>query len=298
LNWSLINTSAWLTVSSTGGTLIPGAPAGTFTATLNSTASNLLIGNYTANVWISNLTDGAAQYLTFYLFVGNGGFETGDFTDWTLTGSTNDNFVIAVDDAAIDGDPAFAGVNDWQFVHSGLYGAFLGQLSTMAFISQSVPTTPGQQYLLSFWFTSLPYQGATTPSGFVANWNGATLLNETNLGAFGWTNAQFIVSATTTNTMLQFGARDDPAAIGLDDVSVQPLAAPSFQAVTQNTNVITLAWTAVPGLIYQLQYTDTLSPPDWAPLESPITATNSIMSVPDNLSAAPQRFYRVVQLTQ
>ncbi len=298
LNWSLINTSSWLTVSATAGTLNPGGPDATVTAALNPAASNLLIGNYSANLWISNLTDGAAQYLKFYLLVGNGGFETGDFTDWTLSGSTNDNFVIAVDDTQIDGAPAFAGVNDWQFVHTGLYGAFLGQSSTTAFISQTVPTTPGRQYLLSFWFTSVPFQGSTTPSGFVANWNGTTLLYQTNLAAFDWTNAQFIVSATSTNTALQFGARDDPAAIGLDDVSVQALAAPSFQAVTHNAGAITLVWSAAPGMTYQIQYTDALSPPRWIDLGPAITATNSIMSASDTLSSSTQRFYRIVQSFQ
>jgi hypothetical protein len=298
LNWSLINTSSWLTVSSTAGTLNPGGPAAAVTVALNSAASNLLIGNYSANLWISNRTDGVAQDRAFALLVGNGGFETGDFTDWTLSGSTNINFALAADDTAIDGEAAIPGANDWQFVHSGLYGAFLGQDGSVAYLAQTLPTTAGQRYLLSFWLTSVADEGSTTPSGLVVSWNGTTLLNQTNLGAFGWTNMQFIVSATAPSATLQFGVRDDPAALGLDDVSVQPITAPSFLSVTQSAGAIYFTWSSLPGLVYQVQYTDTLSPASWINLSGAITATSNIIATSENVASASQRFYRVVVLLQ
>jgi hypothetical protein len=297
LNWSVVNTSSWLTVSSAAGTLNPGDPAAAVTVSLNSAASNILIASYSANVQFNNLTDGSTQNREFDLMVGNGGFEAGDFTDWSLTGSTNDNFVLGADDAAVDGEPAFSGINDWQFVHSGLYGAFLGQANSVAFISQTVPTTAGQPYLVSYWLTSVAFKDSTTPSGLVVSWNGATLLDQTNLGAFGWTNEQFVVSATGASATLRFGVRDDPAALGLDDVSVQP-ATPSIQSATQSAGTINIAWTALLGLVYQVQYTDTLSPPDWTDLGVAITATNNIMAVTDNFTSASQRFYRVALLFQ
>jgi hypothetical protein len=256
----------------------------------------LLLANYSANVWITNLTDGSAQDREFFLLAGNAGFETGDFTDWTLSGSANDNFVLAADDALIDGIAAISGANDWQFVHSGLYGAFLGQSGSVAYISQTLPTTPGQSYLLSFWLTSVAFKGSTTLSGLVVTWNGTTLLNQTNLGAFAWTNAQFLVSATATSTTLQFGARDDPSALGLDDLSVQPITAPAFQSATQSASAINFTWSALQGLVYQVQATDTLSPLNWVNLGGPITATNNIVSVSDNLTSDTQEFYRVVLL--
>ncbi len=67
----------------------PRGAASTVTVSLNSAASNFLIGNYSGNVSIANLTDGTAQNRQFDLYVGNGGFETGDFTDWNFVGSTN-----------------------------------------------------------------------------------------------------------------------------------------------------------------------------------------------------------------
>ncbi len=130
----------------------------------------------------------------------------------------------------------------------------------------------------------------------MVGWNGTTLLNQTNLSAFGWTNAQFIVSATATSTTVQFGVRDDPAAVGLDDVSVQSITPPSFQSVTQSAGVINFTWRALPGLVYQVQYNETLSPLNWTNLGGPITATNNIMAVSDNVTSASRRFYRVALL--
>jgi hypothetical protein len=51
-------------------------------------------------------------------------------------------------------------------------------------------------------------------------WNGNVLFNGGNLGALGWTNLQFMVTATAASTVLQFGFQDDPAYLALDDVTV------------------------------------------------------------------------------
>jgi hypothetical protein len=74
--------------------------------------------------------------------------------------------------------------------------------------------------------------------------------------------------------------------------------APSFQPVTQSANAINLAWTAFPGMIYQVQYTKSLNPLDWIDSGAPITATNNVMAVSESLTSASQRFYRVIQVPQ
>jgi len=69
LGWTLANTSAWLNVSSAGGTLTPGGPAATVTVGLNSAASNLVAGIYNATVWFTNLNDNVGQGRPFTLSV-------------------------------------------------------------------------------------------------------------------------------------------------------------------------------------------------------------------------------------
>jgi len=139
-------------------------------------------------------------------YILNGGFETVDFTGWTLTG---DNYWTIVDN----------GTNSGIAPRSGNYEAALGTASTWGYLSQTVATSPGTSYLLSFW---LNHSGGDPGDAIVVSWNGTTLLNETNPPAPVWTNYQFIVTAAGTSTVLQFGY--DVTGIdylGLDDVSLQ-----------------------------------------------------------------------------
>ncbi|MGA2869753.1 MAG: immunoglobulin domain-containing protein, partial [Verrucomicrobiota bacterium] len=69
LHWTLSNTSAWLNVSSGGGTLIPGGPAAAVTVSLNSAASNLVVGTYSATLWFTNVNDGFGQSRQFALSI-------------------------------------------------------------------------------------------------------------------------------------------------------------------------------------------------------------------------------------
>jgi len=203
----------------------------------------------------------------------NGGFETGDFTDWTLTGNTIDMYVNTV------------------FVHSGTYGAALGPVGSLSYLSQTVPLTPGQLYLLSLWLDS---PNGNTPNQFTVAWNGTTLFNQTNMPDYGWTNLQFVLTATTSNATLQIGARDDPAYLGLDDITVFPLK-PALTSSSHTGSSINFSWSALPGLNYQIQSTTNLRQ-SWQPLGSNITATNYTMSTNETLTGASQRFYRVIAI--
>ena len=296
VNWSLVNTSAWLNVSATSGTLTAGA-ATNVTISLNAAANNFLIGNFSGNVQILNRTAGTMQNRQFDLYVGNGGFETGDLTNWTLAGDPTLVFALAADDAAVAGADALDGQPDGQFVRSGLYGAYLGEFAyngdpAVGSISQSVATKAGQQYLVSFWLTCVPdANGVTTNNLFAAKWNNAAMFAQTNLNAFGWTYLQFIVPATAAHTPLEFDFNNDPGAFGLDDVTVQLYPGPVLTINQLGSNMI-VTW-PLSASSYALFSTTNLAPPvAWASVsQKPVTnGVQLSVTIPYN---GGKTFYRL-----
>jgi photosystem II stability/assembly factor-like uncharacterized protein len=286
LPWSLVNTSAWLNVSPGSGTLAAGARS-TVIASLNAAANTLAVGSYSASVLFTNQTTHATQTRLFTLtvespeLIQNGGFETGDFTGWTVV--NNDGYTY-VDNGSQMIPP-----------HSGSYLAVLGQASSdgLCTISQTLTTSPGQPYLLSLWLDSTNVNGGI-PNEFSVAWNGSVLFDQVNIGSTGWTNLQFIVTATNSSTVLQFGEYNDAWYFGLDDVSVLPIPPTVSQAVSVTNHQFQLSWNAVTGLVYQVQYKTNLLSTNWLNLGSPITATNSALTTTDATGPDPQRFYRIM----
>ena len=287
--WSLSVTSAWLQVSSTGGTLAAGSSTAV-TASLTSAANDLPAGTYVASLIFTDGTSHIVQNVPFTLNVAqslmqNGGFETGDFTGWTLFG----NSIISDLQGTTVYDAAQSLTDYPSVVHSGSYGAFLGDIQ-LATLSQTLPTVPGENYLLSLWLDN-PTNG--TLQQFDITWNGLNLYHIVNPAAFSWTNLQFIVTASSANAVLQFGAENDPAEFGVDDVSVTRVPPISLKAIGQSAGNLDVAWTAAAGLVYQVQYKTNLLQADWLNLSKPILATNNEVRISDS-SASPQRFYRLV----
>jgi hypothetical protein len=129
----------------------------------------------------------------------NGGFETGDFTGWTRSGNMG-----------------FTGVSTSE-PHSGIYSASFGPVGSDGYITQNIATTPGAQYGLDFWLKS----DGGTHNDYNVTWGAQTLVSQTNLGSFGWTEYQYSVVAAGASTALTFGFRQDPAYFHLDDVSLR-----------------------------------------------------------------------------
>ena len=236
LNWSLNNPSAWFNVSPSSGSLASGAQTNV-TVTPAPAATNLVDGTYSATLQVTNLASQVVQTVALNLYVSeslvqNGGFETGDFTGWTLNandGGSPYNFVASAS-SGLDFSP-----------HSGTYFAALGEVGTpLAYLSQTLPTSAGQKYLLSLWLYN-PVAGSfrNAPNEFSVSWNGSTLYDKKNIAQTSWLNMQYVVSATGGSTVLQIGGRDDTSYLGLDDVSVTPVFAPMIS--TQPTNETVLA---------------------------------------------------------
>ncbi|HUA68993.1 MAG TPA: protease pro-enzyme activation domain-containing protein, partial [Candidatus Saccharimonadales bacterium] len=242
LNWAVV-TPSWLTATPGSGTL-PANSATNVTISVNSTSSGLIPVVYTANVAFTNLTTGIAQTRTFTLQLGqslvqNGGFETGDFSFWTFLGDLTDS--QGYFENGVVGADTFSDGSGTNWVHSGAYGAAFGEAGQLAYLSQTLPTLPGQSYLLSFWLNNI--YGAT-PNQFLVNWNTNsastnTIFNQTDVPEIdNWTNMLFAVTATDTNTVLQFGSENDNYYFGLDDIVVLPIPAPTFRAVAVANNAI------------------------------------------------------------
>jgi subtilase family serine protease len=288
LSWKLSNAAAWLNLSPTNGTLAAGGAEQIVTASLNSSAATLATGTYTATIWFTNLATGAAQSRTFTLVVGslvqNGGFEAGNFSSWTLLADLGADAVVQTGGRHNSNS---------EFVHSGSFGAKLRQPSELGQLFQEVPTLPGHAYLLSLWLVN-PFSG-DTPNEFAVVWNGNTLWDRVNLGQFNtFSNLQFVVVAASASTDLRLKFRNDPQFFGVDDISLTPIATPAFQSVKRTNSTLTVTWSATSGIMYQLQYTTSLSSANWINLGSVVTATGSTVNATDTIiSGARQRFYRV-----
>ena len=119
----------------------------------------------------------------------NGGFETGDLTGW---GSDQEG-------AAVTSNP--------RYVHSGIYGAQLGTVGSLGHLTQTLPTIPGSNYLISLWLNNT---NGASPNEFTVTWNQSLLYRATNMPTLAWTNIQLTVAASTSNDTLRLAFRQDP----------------------------------------------------------------------------------------
>ena len=215
----------------------------------------------------------------------NGGFEAGSFTNWTRSGNPSDAYVVSVTNAP-------------EYVLSGTYGGQFGPSGTLGYLAQGLPTTSGEGYLLSWWLNSHGAVGGTTV--FQVSWNGTNLYAVTNLGATGWTNLAYKVTATGTNTALQFGFRSDGSSLfGLDNVIVSPLTNVVPRLVGANlagTNLVLSGVYGVAGETYVvLTSTNLTQPPgQWTPVATNLLNTNGNFTLTATnvvVPKAPKRFY-------
>lgn len=129
LNWGLMNTSSWLSVSSSLGTINPAA-TGTTTISLNAAvATNLAAGTYAATVVFTNKTSGGTVTRNFSLNTA--------VVNWPVE-MTGYNAALLASNTATAGSPgatAFDVPNNIAFYQQGLSGSTRGLPLTGGFSS-------------------------------------------------------------------------------------------------------------------------------------------------------------------
>ncbi len=168
----------------------------------------------------------------------NGGFETGDFTDWSLSGNTRYTMVT---DKTFGSKPGSS-----YSPHGGNDYALLGPIGSLGTMSQTIATTAGQSYTFSWWMAS----DGDFANEFSASWSGTQVFDRQDIPVEGYVENSFTVQATSSSTVIEFSYRDDPGYLSLDDVSVTGLSI-ATQSVPEPSSAVlaclgTLMIVAVP----------------------------------------------------
>jgi len=158
--------------------------------------------------------------------VSNGGFETGDFSGWTLSSNSQPSQNTVTNAAP----------------KSGVYAARLGQVDlgiiypthNEATLSQTIQTVIGQDYTWSFWLANSKCLGTTYTNQCGTGDFSARFGDNTRtivpFGAptnpFDYVFFSFTDTATSSSTTLSFTFLHNPGHWRLDDVSVTATAVP------------------------------------------------------------------------
>ena len=159
--------------------------------------------------------------------IANGNFATGDFTDWTLGG--NDTNALHLNQCP-------------RCQH--LCGRF-DSSGADATLSQTIATTAGQTYTLSFW---LNMQDGSA-NNFSALWDGQAVLSLTNVvNSSGYTEYTYVVTATSSTSTLEFSAAGSPWFVDNVSLTATVPTPPVISSGAENSNQsVTLTGTAPDG---------------------------------------------------
>jgi hypothetical protein len=104
-------------------------------------------------------------------------------------------------------------------------------------------------------------------------------------------------SADTTNIITVRATQASPPYLS-DAKSFTVIVAPPpvLQPLRASNGIAQLAWNAVAGQTYRIQFKPALAATNWTDLVPDITATGPFVSATDAIGSAPQRYYRILLL--
>ena len=177
---------------------------------------------YKASLALALLTVGAmvAAPAQAQNLVTNPGFETGDFTGYTFSG------------------PGMV-LNGSGFAHTGNYSADFNGVGQFGHLSQSIATTTGATYNISFFLRN---DGGPN-NEFKVSFAGFQGVDVVNANVFPYTQYSFTTVATGPSSILQFDAFQNPSHWLLDDISVT-----AANPVPEASSVVSLGLMLLLGL--------------------------------------------------
>jgi hypothetical protein len=142
----------------------------------------------------------------------NGSFQTGNFTGWTADPVSFGMYIVTAPSAFVDSGDAYS---------AQIAGYSYGPDT----LSQTVATTPGQDYTLSF--SEYIDDGAPTTS-LQVNWDGTSVYDVVDTGPYRmFQNVTVSVPLLGSGSdTVEFLCANDPSETYLDNVSLTPTAVP------------------------------------------------------------------------
>ncbi|MGA2787049.1 MAG: hypothetical protein ABSF60_05930 [Verrucomicrobiota bacterium] len=234
---------------------------------LPATARVLYVGDYNVT------TSGEAGYLTILSNTAPNGVQQGQGIDpMNPAGAANINWGTSTTAANIlametESSTDLRYRDDLQVMTTNVYYGVAGGLALV----------PGTYHVFG-------NNGTTAYDGSV-NSGSNTALNSDLASGAPISAAQLYLDLTTASDHLPVVA---------DYAAPITVPAPLLQSAAGTGGTVTFTWSAVLGVVYQLQYRTNLAQGDWSNWGSAITATNDVMSASGVIGPDPQRFYRLL----
>jgi hypothetical protein len=150
--------------------------------------------------------------------VTNCGFETGDFTGWTVSG--NDVPGELGNLYAVEGTDPYP-TPGGTAAHSGNNQAYFSDLVLRSTtLSQTVATVAGDKYAISFYLAQEPLGPGTVNNSVTVGFNGTTLATLSDVGVQSYTLYTYHGTATSASSLFSLVLGNDIGEFLLDDVSV------------------------------------------------------------------------------